>query len=521
MLQSIRDHTQGWVAGIIVSILILSFALWGISSYFAGGSGNSIVAKVNGIEISSNQLASSYERLQKQLQMQPKSLQGLSDGELKKRALSNLINTQILYQGAINQNFRVSSEQVDSFLETMPEFQVNGRFSINRFNQLLQASMYSASDFLELIKTTLLIEQPRLGLVLTSFALPNEVSQILALLNQERSIFIISLSQENAFKNKIVISDDAVNAYYQHHQNEFKIPAQVKVQFVEIKLPNFISTIHPSEAELKKFYADNSSSYNQEPYEKIKAKLKEAYIHQQAEEQFASAREKLANVSYEHPDTLEPVAKALNLPIQTSEVFSQQDDKNQSFPTKKMREIAFSDDVLVHKNNSDIIQIDADHVLVLRVISHTPAATLPLNEVKAKIISTLQTDIAQEALLKQATKLKDQLEKSSNLQTLVNENNLKSSSAEFITRNSTKFSAQILKAAFALPKPTSDKPLPSLILKVKDGYDIVVLSAIKNGNSISAEQAKSLPMEAENGQGMIEYDAYSNYLKSEADIVIK
>ncbi len=70
MLQTIREHTQGWIAGTIISIIILTFALWGIHSYFIGGGANTNVAEVNGIEITKEQLAVAYERLRRQAQLQ-------------------------------------------------------------------------------------------------------------------------------------------------------------------------------------------------------------------------------------------------------------------------------------------------------------------------------------------------------------------------------------------------------------------------------------------------------------------
>ena len=49
MLQTIREKTQGWIAGTIISIIILSFALWGIHSYFTSGGASANVATVNGV----------------------------------------------------------------------------------------------------------------------------------------------------------------------------------------------------------------------------------------------------------------------------------------------------------------------------------------------------------------------------------------------------------------------------------------------------------------------------------------
>src|SRR5690242_19334203 len=132
MLQSIRDRTHGWIAGIIISLLILSFALWGIHSYLVGGSNTTTVATVNGIEITKGQLTAAYERLRRQLQMQLSENYALPDQaelKLKERALQTLITIQVLQQASFAQNYRISSNQINAFLENMPELQVNGRFS--------------------------------------------------------------------------------------------------------------------------------------------------------------------------------------------------------------------------------------------------------------------------------------------------------------------------------------------------------------------------------------------------------
>ena len=50
MLTEIRDRATGWIAWIIVIIISIPFALWGVNEYFAGGASLS-VAVVNGQEI--------------------------------------------------------------------------------------------------------------------------------------------------------------------------------------------------------------------------------------------------------------------------------------------------------------------------------------------------------------------------------------------------------------------------------------------------------------------------------------
>src|SRR3982751_5650109 len=101
MLQSIREHTQGWIAGTIISIIIFTFALWGIHSYFVVGTNNSIVAEVNGVEISKEQIAIAYERLRRQTQIQLGSNNTISSKDektLKLKALQALTEIEALKQ---------------------------------------------------------------------------------------------------------------------------------------------------------------------------------------------------------------------------------------------------------------------------------------------------------------------------------------------------------------------------------------------------------------------------------------
>src|SRR5688500_5740028 len=107
MLQTIREYTQGWIAQAIISLVILSFAIWGIHSYLVSGVSN-VAATVNGEEISNHALTITYERLKRQLQLEKKlNMQAIlqDEGTLKAQALNSLINLEVLKQGSIAQGF--------------------------------------------------------------------------------------------------------------------------------------------------------------------------------------------------------------------------------------------------------------------------------------------------------------------------------------------------------------------------------------------------------------------------------
>lgn len=263
MLQTIREYTQGWIAGTVVTILILCFALWGIHSYFAGSGNSSTVAEVNGIDITKEQLAMAYERLRRQVQAQYGTSGVKDEALLKARALKGLVEFEVLKQASLNQGFRIYNNQIDNYMQNMPEFQVNGQFSVERFQEILSSTLLSTADFIDLVKSNLLVDQPRLGIILTSFALPNETTYTASLVNQEREIEYITIPVQFFLSQPIHVSNEQIKQYYDEHQREFMTPEQVNVEFVELLLKDLTTKINPTDATLKNFYNENINSYTQ------------------------------------------------------------------------------------------------------------------------------------------------------------------------------------------------------------------------------------------------------------------
>jgi peptidyl-prolyl cis-trans isomerase D len=520
MLQSIRDRTHGWIAGIVISILILSFALWGISSYFLGGAANNVVAKVNEIDITRAQLNATYERLRRQIQLKSNTNYETSvqaESEIRHRALESLINIQALKQASIKQNYRISIRQVDTFLESMPEFQQNGQFSTEKLQQVLSATLYTPVDFLGLIKTTLLIDQPRLGIIFTSYSLPNEISEMVSLINQQRHFRYVVLPLQ--LNQTISIPEDKIITYYQQHQDNFKKPEQVSVEYIQLSMQDLMKSVNPTDEMIKAFYRDN---YSSKPLEEVKNKVKEELIHQRAEEKFAELKEKLTNITYEHPDSLQLAATTLNLPIHTTGLFAKEEgNKDEISMNNNVREVAFGNDVLNLRNNSDVIQLDSNSVIVLRVKSHQPAAQLPLQSVKAQIIEQFK---ANEIDIKTAN-LADEITKKLQSGRLSAEQaagqyHLAWIDSGLISRHSTKINSAILEAAFAMPKPKKEL-FSYTVIKISNGYVIIQLKDIQNGALSTKSDPAVFAEQAQNAQGVMEYELYKQSLIRQAKIIIQ
>lgn len=629
MLQSIRDHTQGWIAGIIISLLILSFALWGIHSYLIENTTHSVVAKVNGTEITKSQLAIAYERMRRQLQIQYHSNSQLPENaevNLKQKALQALINVQLLKQASLKQNFMISDNQITSYLENMPEFQIDGQFSPTRFQQILETTLFNVNDFYELINTTLLTEQPRLGIIFTSFALPNEISNTIALINQERQISYIVLPLQTLTKNPIQISSDKILAYYKTHEEEFKTPEQASIEYIELGLKELFPRVPTSVEVLKKYYSENTSSFSQPmrwkleglmiplsdqantsqvqkasskanevhqqilagkpltslvepssvekadlssawvnasqippelqkavvsltkknqiaspvrtrkgiyivqataieepnvmPFEKVKAEVKEAFVRQQAEEKLAEAREKLSNLAYEHPESLLTASQTLGLPIKTTHLFSKEKGANDISANPKIREASFSNEILNLKNNSDLIALNGETSVVIRIKSYIPASLLPLKTVENEIRNKLTILELDSQAKNQILEIKQTLEKNRNPAAIATEYKLQWSQPAFVSRRSNKIDPSVLEIAFALPKPTPSKPSYG-IARTKEGYAIVALSALRENAAAHSPQYKIYAEQIQNTQGLMEYELYKKSMQDKAKVVVE
>lgn len=633
MLQSIRDRTHGWIAGTIISLLILSFALWGIHSYLEAGGGTSVAAKVNGIDITKNQLSVAYDRLRRQLQLQYNSadIPPGAEAELKSRALQSIVNLQILNQAALSEGYRIAAQQVDMFLQSMPEFQTNGEFSLNRFQQVLAATLFTANDFISLIKTNLLINQPRLGLVFSSFALPNEVNEAIALVGQQRDINYIVIPQAYFAKQPITISEENIRDYYNQHQNEFKTPEQVSIEYVMLSANDLAKSIHPNEDALKNFYNENTSSFstpaqwevaallipitgevssadeakaqakmaevskaaqsgknfamlakefsienisnkfpgwvtlNQvspdiqkvltnlihagsisdpiktqdglmllkvmsykepkvESFAAAKSKVQDVLDRQQAMEQLSQIKEKLTNITYEHPDSLTPAAQALGLTVKTSGLFTREKGGSDITANTRIREAAFSNDVLTSQNNSDVIQLTPDSVAVIRVKTHTPAAVLPLSAVQNQITDKLKQEAIQAKLNQLAHDIQSQLKDGTlKPEQVSSKYSFAWHNAGMIGRHVTQVDPAVLEAAFEMPIPANATSHSYATARIANGgYAVISLNSVKAGalpqTADAKQQYQAYAEQIQNSQGLLEYELYKNALMNKAKI---
>ena len=137
VLQSIRERLTGILAFAILGILIIPFALVGVTQYFTAADGN-IVARVNETDITTNEFNQSFSNYRRRMQ----SIMGAAYDPVqfdqltvRREHLDSLIDQQLLTQAADSMGLDVDDETLAEEIRRIPAFQVDGQFNADVYQR--------------------------------------------------------------------------------------------------------------------------------------------------------------------------------------------------------------------------------------------------------------------------------------------------------------------------------------------------------------------------------------------------
>jgi len=292
MLEKFRSYAQTKAAQIILALILIPFALFGIDSYLNQAGNNLSIAKVNGYKIALQEYNRAIEKVRNRIMSEGKKVDpAMFDSfEFKESVIDGLITKQLLNNDIKKSQFRITDQQLSQYIIGMPEFQKDGKFSQEVYDKVLQNNQLTPKKFEESIRNDLLIQQVRDGLQKLIFIPPNNLAETLRATSQQREISIAEFKTKE-YMTKSNIAEKDIQAFYDQNKSKFLAPEQVKAEFVVFSLANILPTINVTEDEIKSFYKANADKYqnqqqreashiliatskNAPPAEKAKAKAK-------------------------------------------------------------------------------------------------------------------------------------------------------------------------------------------------------------------------------------------------------
>jgi len=271
MLQSIRDKATGWLAYVIIGLIAIPFALWGLGEYF-GGAGPLVAAEVNKTEIPVRLVHQETRAQREQIARMfggqvPADL--FDERAIREAALEALIERELLRQAAEDAGFRASGRGVVREIQAIPAFIENGRFSPERYRTLLEAQRISPGDFERDVAQSIVLAQIQQAVQASGDPPAARAEEFARLRNQVRVASWRILAAAD-FDRPEVVEDEAVAAFYRDNQELFTTPERLRIAYLRLDPRTLEAAIDVTEEDVREHFAVNAQRYEEPELRRVR-----------------------------------------------------------------------------------------------------------------------------------------------------------------------------------------------------------------------------------------------------------
>ena len=625
MLQSMRQSTQSTAAKVIIGLIVLSFAAFGLETLLPGGSGTS-VAEVNGEEITPFALQEAITQQKRQLV----SVLGddidpalLDDDRLQPRALQSLIQRALLLQKSTALNLVASEAQVGKSITAIEAFQLNGVFSPDAYKSVLANAGYTPERFRRAQSEDIVLTQLQTAISDTEFATQTELSAMANLIAEERDVRYLVIP-ETEFVAETDLSDEALKNYYHRNEATFFNPEQVVVDYVLLDPADFVVSVDESVVEeqfeaVKDEYEvaeqarvshilliqegnESDAAYGQrvadvaerigrgedftalaaelsddlgsaslggelgftdgtafpdemeaaiaalaEPgdisgaveteagthfirleeriagdsvdYASVRAELRASIEAAEAERDLLVAVEELRDLAFNAPDLSGPAA-AIGAEVRVSAPFSLGQGAG-LFADTRLRELAFSDDVKVSGNNSEVLELSGQRFIAVWVRDIRKPRIAPFAEVETEVRRGLRAELETAELADITERAETLLASGESLEAVANALGVEWRVELAATRLTSQLPQPILESAFAMPQGQTGAL--RTVSMPGEGYALVQLARVTPGDvaALSSAETEQLADLRSGEQQRLSFDEFLVFQRNAADVVIR
>lgn len=264
MLQNIRDKVVGWVAFVIIGILCIPFALWGVSSYFTASS-DVTVASINGTDISARVLQANYDQEYRQIRerfgdyFRPEFI---DQNALRNNVLQSLIRRTALFDWVDQQNYAVTDAKIAQTLRDNPSFHENGSFSKEKYLRQLGFGGLTSQQYEADLRTNLRLLQLQNGIAETALGTNADAERTYQLEKQTRDISYVKISLDD-LAAKTVIDDQEISDHFADNESSFQTAERLKVDYLDLNIDALKQDIKIDDAIIQARYQQNQARYTQ------------------------------------------------------------------------------------------------------------------------------------------------------------------------------------------------------------------------------------------------------------------
>ena len=254
--------------------------------------------------------------------------------------------------------------------------------------------------------------------------------------------------------------------------------------------------------------------------EQKRAELEKAFRQETISNKFYELSESMATTAYENSDSLVAVSEVMNIQPKSSEYFTRNSGTGIA-TNDKVREIAFSKQVLEEKSNSDVIELSPEHILVLRILERKPASLQPLDNVRSAIEKNLRLRKSHENTLAAAREAKAKINAGQAAVADMVATGVTLEKPDMLTRkDTTQVDPMVLQAAFNMPMPEAGKVVANDVAMYSGDVALVILEEVHTPTEITQEQIDAIKGQLKQDLASREFAMALNSIKDKADLHI-
>jgi peptidyl-prolyl cis-trans isomerase D len=254
-------HGNKRVVQIILALIVLPFALWGVNSYEQSRKSADVVAQVNDIKITQQEFDNALRQQQDRMrqQMGANFDAAMFDNPGMKRAiLENQITQRLLIERAQAARLVATDEQIAQVIGGVEAFQEGGKFDKKRYVAVLESNNMSPLMYEKRLREELLGEKMQGTYTQNGFS-PNSVAENIFHLTGQQRIVSVSPVSLQAVMAQAKVDDAELKKYYDQNQNEFQVPEQAKVEYVKLSMDNLLAKAEVHKEDVRKYYDEHQN----------------------------------------------------------------------------------------------------------------------------------------------------------------------------------------------------------------------------------------------------------------------
>ena len=252
-------------------------------------------------------------------------------------------------------------------------------------------------------------------------------------------------------------------------------------------------------------------------FDEVADEIRDTLLYDAAMEKYFELQNTMAEIAFEVPDTLEDVANAVDLPVQESVLFSR-NTAPVELSSPAVLDVAFSSQLVDEGLNSDIIELDDENIVVVRVTEHLPQRTQSLDEVREGIEASVKADKAKEAAEAWAFDIAQQVRAGESVDDALAAKSVTWETAQAVPRAGGTLARAIVDTLFSLALEGEKKV--DVATTVNGDVAVVELEAVNAAPVLDAELGESLKQRLAQMQGQRVYQQYIEALRAKADVTV-